>query len=104
MVFAGRTFRRRLPAPPGFTDEQLRAVSVPVQVLLGERSALHDAQQVAARLATVLPRWRVEIVPGTGHALAIEAPQLVVERILGFADQAQPGVAEPEPTENRPER
>src|SRR3954465_1467800 len=52
---AGRNFRRRLPTPPGYTDEQLRAVPVRVQVLLGERSALHDPQAVPARAAQVGP-------------------------------------------------
>jgi pimeloyl-ACP methyl ester carboxylesterase len=101
LVLAGRNFRRRLPTPPGYTDEQLRSVPVPVQVLLGEHSALHDAQAVAARLAEVVPAWRVEIVPGTGHALPIEAPELVIDRILTFADPQRPGAAEP-PAASRP--
>ncbi|MBW8766716.1 MAG: alpha/beta fold hydrolase [Geodermatophilales bacterium] len=97
LALAGRNFRRRLPTPPGYTDEQLRAVPVRVQVLLGERSALHDAQAVAARLAEVVPAWRVEIVPGTGHALPIEAPELVIDRILTFNASQQPGVVEQAP-------
>lgn len=98
LALAGRSFRRRLPTPPGYTDEQLRGVPVPVQVLLGERSALHDAQAVAARLAEVVPAWRVEIVPGTGHALPIEAPELVIDRIRTFTDPHQPTAAEPPAT------
>lgn len=84
LALAGRNFRRRLPTPPGYTDDQLRAVPVPVQVLLGERSALHDSQTVATRLARAVPPWRVEIVPDTGHALSVEAPELVIDRILSF--------------------
>lgn len=90
LALAGRSFRRRLPAPPGYTDAHLRAVPVPVQVLLGERSALHDAQAVAARLAEAVPAWQVEIVPDTGHALSIEAPELVIDRILGLTGRQQP--------------
>jgi pimeloyl-ACP methyl ester carboxylesterase len=101
LVFAGRTFRRRLPNPPGYADEQLRSVPVPVQVLLGARSALHDAQAVAARLAEAVPAWRVEIVPDTGHALPIEAPGLVIDRILTFAGQTRPSTAGPEQTEGQ---
>jgi pimeloyl-ACP methyl ester carboxylesterase len=86
---AGRSFRRRLPAPPVYTDEQLRAVSVPVQVLLGARSTLHDSHAVAARLADVVPHWRVEIVADTGHALPLEAPELVIDRVLTFAGPGQ---------------
>ncbi|MEU6408871.1 alpha/beta fold hydrolase [Microbispora sp. NPDC046933] len=95
LMLAGRSFRRRLPMPPIYADEQVRELSVPVQVLLGERSALLDAEAVAARLAGIAPSWRVEIVPGTGHALPVEAPDLVVERILTFPGQAWPGIAPP---------
>lgn len=84
LVRAGRTFRRRLPSPDPFTDEQLQSIDVPVQVLLGADSALHRADAVAERLAAAVPSWRVEIVPGAGHALPVEAPQHVVDRILGF--------------------
>ena len=33
---------------------------------------------------SVAPAWRVEVVPGTGHALPLEAVDLVVERVLAF--------------------
>jgi pimeloyl-ACP methyl ester carboxylesterase len=101
LVRAGTTFRRRLPNPDLYTDEQLRAVDVPVQVLLGAQSALHPADAVAARLAAAVPSWHVEIVPDTGHALPVEAPDVVVPRVLGF-----PGPAlrhpDPYPTTGRP--
>ncbi|MGJ6968301.1 alpha/beta fold hydrolase [Streptosporangium sp. G11] len=96
LMLAGRSFRRRLPIPPAYTDEQVRELSVPVQVLLGAHSALHAAQAVAARLAEIAPSWRVEIVPATGHALPVEAPDLVTERILTFPGQAQAEIATPQ--------
>ncbi|MFC5834868.1 alpha/beta fold hydrolase [Nonomuraea insulae] len=98
----GWSFRRHVLIPPAYTDEQIREVSVPVQVLLGARSTLHDARAVAARLAGIAPSWRVEIVPGTGHSLPVEAPDLVAERILTFPGQARPGTATPKhSTDNR---
>lgn len=87
---AGRGFRRRLPTPPVWSDEQLRAVPSAVQALLGARSAMHDAATVADRLATVVPHWRVEIVPDTGHALPIEAPDLVADRVTRFGRTGAP--------------
>lgn len=84
LVRASTSFRRRLPNPPQLTDAELAAVGVPVQLLLGERSALHDAAVVAERVRAAVPGWRVEVVPGTGHALSIEAPDLVVRRVLEF--------------------
>jgi pimeloyl-ACP methyl ester carboxylesterase len=81
---AGRGFRRRLPTPPVYGDDQLRQIAVPVQVLLGGRSTLHDSTEVAGRLAAVVPEWRVEVVPDAGHALVMDVPGLVVDRVLGF--------------------
>ncbi|MEU7897431.1 alpha/beta fold hydrolase [Nonomuraea sp. NPDC049152] len=101
LMLAGRSFRRRLPIPPAYTDEQVRELSVPVQVLLGARSAVHDAQAVAARLAEIAPSWRVEIVPDTGHALPVEAPDLVTERILTFPGQGRSEIAPPEHSTDR---
>jgi pimeloyl-ACP methyl ester carboxylesterase len=101
LALAGRYFRRRLPYPPGYTDEQLRAVPVPVHVLLAARSALHDSQQVAARLAEAVPAWRVEIVPDTGHALQVEAPDLVIDRVLRLTGPGQSTATEP-PTASQP--
>ncbi|MEV0627772.1 alpha/beta fold hydrolase [Nonomuraea wenchangensis] len=95
LMRAGWSFRRRVLIPPVYTDEQIREVSVPVQVLLGERSALLDARALAARLAGIAPSWRVEIVPGTGHSLPVEAPDLVAERILTFPRQTQGGTETP---------
>jgi pimeloyl-ACP methyl ester carboxylesterase len=85
---AGRGFRRRLPNPPVLGDEQLRRIAVPVQVLLGARSTLHDSAGVARRIAAVVPGWRVEVVPDTGHALVLDAPGLVADRVLGFEPAA----------------
>jgi pimeloyl-ACP methyl ester carboxylesterase len=84
LVRAGLSFRRRVPNPPELTDAELAGVPVPVQLLLGERSAMHDPASVAERVRAVVPDWRVEVVPDTGHALAVEAPDLVVARVLDF--------------------
>jgi hypothetical protein len=60
-----------------------------VQLLLGGRSALHDAAAVAARVASVAPGWRVEVVPGTGHALVLDRVELVVDRVLAVPPAAE---------------
>lgn len=78
-------FRRALPVPPVFSDDELRRLNVPSLFLLGERSALHHSRQVADRLGQLLPTARVEIVPRTGHALPTDEPALVIERILDVA-------------------
>src|SRR5689334_16845571 len=89
---AARSFRRRLPSPPVWSDADLAAVTTPVQLLLGATSAMHDSDAVARRIAAVAPSWRVEVVPGTGHALPLEAADLVVARVLAFRPTRRDGV------------
>ncbi|MFE7057240.1 alpha/beta fold hydrolase [Streptomyces californicus] len=78
-------FRRALPPARVFSDEELRRVRVPSLFLLGERSALHDARQVAERVEALVPAAEAEVVPGAGHALATDDPELVTARILRHA-------------------
>ncbi|MDH6132584.1 pimeloyl-ACP methyl ester carboxylesterase [Kitasatospora sp. MAA4] len=82
LMRASMGFRRALPVPPVLSDEELRRVRVPALFLLGERSALHDAREVAERIGRLVPSARVEIVPGAGHALPTDRPDLVADRIL----------------------
>ncbi|WP_030235111.1 hypothetical protein [Streptomyces sp. NRRL S-350] len=68
----------------------MRTASASALVLLGERSALHDAPQAAARLRLLAPTARVELVPDAGHALPCPAlptddPAAVAAGILGMA-------------------
>ncbi|WP_441248134.1 alpha/beta fold hydrolase [Kitasatospora sp. McL0602] len=85
MMRASMGFRRALPPAQVLSDDELRRLSVPTLFLLGARSALHDSSEVADRLGRLVPSARVEIVPGTGHALPTDQPALVAERILDAA-------------------
>ncbi|MFB6894277.1 alpha/beta fold hydrolase [Kitasatospora sp. NPDC056327] len=82
LMRASTGFRRALPVPPVLSDEELRHIRVPALFLLGGRSALHDSRAVADRIGRVLPTAGVEIVPGAGHALPTDEPELVADRIL----------------------
>jgi pimeloyl-ACP methyl ester carboxylesterase len=70
-------YRPRLPATALFTDDELRSISAPTQVILGGRSAVHRSQEVAARIKRVMPDVRVEIVPGASHAFPTVRPDLL---------------------------
>nr|BEK70674.1 alpha/beta fold hydrolase [Kitasatospora purpeofusca] len=85
LMRASTGFRRALPVPPVLSDEELRRLRIPALFLLGARSAMHDSRKVADRLGELVPTARVEIVPGTGHALPTDRPDLVADRILGAA-------------------
>ncbi|GAB3431398.1 alpha/beta fold hydrolase [Actinophytocola sediminis] len=84
LLFAGFRYRARLPPQHLFTDDELRAIDVPTRLILGGRSNIHRADEVAARVGPLNSRIRTETVPGATHQLTLEEPGLVTRRILGL--------------------
>jgi pimeloyl-ACP methyl ester carboxylesterase len=70
------------PAMVPLTDTELAKVTAPTRILFGKHSTMHDSAAVKRRLSRVLPAADVELVPGTGHAIALDVPDLVNARIL----------------------
>jgi pimeloyl-ACP methyl ester carboxylesterase len=88
-VMAGtHHFRPHRPPAPPLPDDVLRAIRVPTLVLLAQRSTLLHAGRASARVTGLIADVQAEIVPGVGHALAFEAPDLVNERILRFIGES----------------
>jgi pimeloyl-ACP methyl ester carboxylesterase len=90
-----RTFRQHLPMPRALSNEQLGQVLTPRLLLLGEDSAIYDPEAVAERATRVLPEVEVEIVPGAGHGLPFQFPEVTSERILTFVRGARLTEARP---------
>lgn len=84
VLLGARKFRPHRSPARRFTDEELRRVTVPVQLILGERTKLFRPDQALTRARQSLPLHHAEIVPGIGHAVPLEAPALVTARILSF--------------------
>lgn len=78
---------RPLPLPV-FTDEELRSIRTPTLVMIGDREVIYDPEAVAERARRLIPGARVEIVPGAGHALFYDRPDVVNRRIIEFAGKA----------------
>jgi pimeloyl-ACP methyl ester carboxylesterase len=79
-----RKYRRRLPTETRPSDDELRSVSIPTLLLLGEKSELHDARQVLARTSSLMPDLEAEIVRGAGHSLPYDQADEVSRRVLRF--------------------
>ncbi|MEO7092363.1 MAG: alpha/beta hydrolase [Polyangiales bacterium] len=75
---------------PRYTE--LRAITTPVQLLGGERSASYFRPTLDALFAA-LPDARLEIIPGVGHMLHAEAHRRFAEVVTQFA--ADIGVLRP---------
>jgi len=85
LLFGSFKYKAHLPPQHVFTDDELRTIEVPTQLILGERSAIHRSPEVAARVGTLNPHIHTEIVPRTTHALTLQKPDLVTARILDLA-------------------
>ena len=67
---------------------ELAGVTVPVQLVGGDRSAGYFRPTLDALLAT-LPRARLAIVAGAGHMLHAEAPRKFAEVLVAFAESIE---------------
>ncbi|MFF5113169.1 alpha/beta fold hydrolase [Streptosporangium sp. NPDC000509] len=87
IMLSTRTYRPSYrPSARPFTDDELRSIRVPALVLLAGRSTLLNPRKALSRARTLIPGARAEIVPGVGHGLPLEAPDLVGARVLRFID------------------
>jgi pimeloyl-ACP methyl ester carboxylesterase len=72
---------------PGFPllkpldDDELRAVSVPVTLLIATESEPFDPNLLAARAEALLPQVSIERLPDAGHALTVSHLDLCAARI-----------------------
>ncbi|MFI5508350.1 alpha/beta fold hydrolase [Mycobacterium sp. NPDC051804] len=72
-------------------DRLLRAVELPVQVLLAGNT-IHDSHKALQRMRTVVPAWRYELWPDASHALSAEVPDEVNASIRRFALEHRGGI------------
>jgi pimeloyl-ACP methyl ester carboxylesterase len=62
-------FKPRIGVLPIFSDEELRRLTMPTLLLIGQEDNLRDARKVAERMRKLLPKLTAKIIPQAGHAL-----------------------------------
>jgi pimeloyl-ACP methyl ester carboxylesterase len=72
-----RHFKSRVGKLPIFTDEELRRLTMPTLLIGGDEDGMRDVDKIAARLGSLLPRLKVIVVPGAGHALLNTSAKIV---------------------------
>jgi pimeloyl-ACP methyl ester carboxylesterase len=81
-------YRRGAPKFVPVTDAQLRTLSVPTLVLVGEKSSVHRSRAVLQRVRTLVPAADAGLVPGAGHALPVDQAEEIGPRVRAFLDRA----------------
>jgi 2-succinyl-6-hydroxy-2,4-cyclohexadiene-1-carboxylate synthase len=61
--------------------DRLGELTVPVELVVGERDA--KFRDIAGQMARALPSARITVIPGSGHAVHLEAPAAVAAIIAG---------------------
>jgi pimeloyl-ACP methyl ester carboxylesterase len=76
--------------PPRLTDDDLSRISAPTLLLMGQYERFFKAEPTIARARALLPNLSAaEILPGVGHMMNLENPELVNARILRFLSEGE---------------
>jgi len=78
-----------MPLPPKFLpyalpDEELKKISTPTLLLIGEHEIIYDAEQAIKRAEELVANIQTAIIPNANHMLTFEQTELVNSHILNF--------------------
>jgi pimeloyl-ACP methyl ester carboxylesterase len=76
MLLIQRNYRPRRDTLPVFSDEQLKAITAPLFVVLGARDRMLDSHDTAARLARLQPTASINLLADAGHGLLDDGVEL----------------------------
>jgi pimeloyl-ACP methyl ester carboxylesterase len=71
----------------GLSDEELRALRVPVLALVGENEVLYDAPSALARARRLIPDFEGDLIPGCKHDMCFSQHRVVDARVLEFLER-----------------
>lgn len=77
----GKHFNYRREVIPLFSDEELKRLSMPTTLFVGEKDIMFHSAKTAERLGNLLPHANINILPGAGHALIN-----LVDKIITFLE------------------
>ena len=70
--------------PDVFTDEELRALEVPVLLLIGDGEVIYDPAKALDRASRLIPNFEGELVLGGKHGMCGSHYPIVDARVLEF--------------------
>jgi pimeloyl-ACP methyl ester carboxylesterase len=83
-----RTLRRELPPPSKLTDDELRRITAPTTVVIGDREVIYGGGPEAAleRAQGCIRDVQTRLLPGAGHALTVDCPDALVAELMSALD------------------
>jgi pimeloyl-ACP methyl ester carboxylesterase len=73
--------------PRVFRDAELRRLSVPTLLLIGDREVIYDPRVAIGRATRLIPRIEAAIIPNASHFLTFDQSDSVDARVLSFLKQ-----------------
>jgi len=70
--------------PGVFSDDELRALQVPVLLLIGEDEVIYDAADGLSRARRLIPNFEGDLVPRCSHDMCASQHEVVDARVLDF--------------------
>jgi pimeloyl-ACP methyl ester carboxylesterase len=67
-----------------FSDEELRALQVPVLLLIGDQEVIYDPAKALARAQALIPNFEGDLVPDSSHNMCGSHYRIVDARVLNF--------------------
>jgi pimeloyl-ACP methyl ester carboxylesterase len=81
---AGFRYDRAGIFPSELPDGELAGLACRTLVLLGDQEMIYDPSAAARRAAELIPDCHVDVVPGVGHLLGMQRPDLVNAKLRAF--------------------
>jgi pimeloyl-ACP methyl ester carboxylesterase len=70
--------------PTVYTDKELKQMELPALLLIGDGEKIYNPKKALERAQRLMPNLTAEIIPGVGHTLNMEQPEIINARILKF--------------------
>lgn len=65
----GENFNFRREIIPLFSDSEIRRLTMPVQLFVGDKDIIFHSEQTAKRMGSLVPHANINVLPGAGHVL-----------------------------------
>lgn len=81
MKLVGKNYNYRTESFPLFSGSELQRLSMPTILFVGEKDVMFHSEKSAARMRSLLPHAKINVIPGAGHTLLN-----LEDRIIDFLD------------------